>query len=316
MPPNPTEFSDHSSDAGVLAPFCDIAASDPMRTYARFRGTALSFGEIDSRSDAIVAWLSRKGVGEGDLIAVMAANSADVINLLFGLAKLGAVWVPLNVQAVGDNLAYILDHSQPRLVVVDDELHDTVAVCSPDLELVCISALKDLQIEDATISRQFPAPDVPFAVMYTSGTTGRPKGAIVSHRMLRLAGEAVALVSAAQDGDNMHMWEPLFHIGGAQMLVLPLIRTVTLDFAEKFSARQFWQEVQAAGASHIHFLGGILQILLKQPTDIARQITWCARCLGWRLPTRDLASFRGTVRRRDPRVLRHDRVFQRDDSQS
>ena len=73
--------------------------------------------------------------------------------------------------------------------------------------------------------------------MYTSGTTGRPKGVLVSHRMLRLAGEAAALVSGARDGDVLYVWEPLFHIGGAQMMVLPLIRDVTLVIAERFSAQ-------------------------------------------------------------------------------
>jgi crotonobetaine/carnitine-CoA ligase len=78
-----------------------------------------------------------------------------------------------------------------------------------------------------------------------------------------LSGEAVALVSAVRAGDVMFIWEPLYHIGGAQMIVLPLIRDVTLAMVEHFSASRFWE--QARGASHIHFLGGILQILLKQP---------------------------------------------------
>jgi crotonobetaine/carnitine-CoA ligase len=110
-----------------------------------------------------------------------------------------------------------------------------------------------------------PLPDQPFAIMYTSGTTGRPKGVLVSHRMLRLCGEAAALASGASDGDVLYLWEPMFHIGGAQMLVLPLIRKVTLAMAERFSASHFWADASSMGTTHIHYLGGILQMLLKQP---------------------------------------------------
>ena len=63
----------------------------------------------------------------------------------------------------------------------------------------------------------------------------------------------------------LYVWEPLFHIGGAQLIVLPLIRNVTLVISNRFSASRFWADLQACGATHMHFLGGVLQILLKQP---------------------------------------------------
>ena len=108
----------------------------------------------------------------------------------------------------------------------------------------------------AALAFSAPAADQPFAIMYTSGTTGRPKGVLLSHRMLRLCGEAVALASGAGEGDVLYLWEPMFHIGGAQMLVLPLLRNVTLAMAERFSASRFWVDASAMGTTHIHYLGG------------------------------------------------------------
>jgi crotonobetaine/carnitine-CoA ligase len=101
--------------------------------------------------------------------------------------------------------------------------------------------------------------------------------------MLRLAGQGARLVSDVQDGDVLYMWEPLYHIGGSQLIVVPLLRRAMLHMVRRFSASRFWAEVSAAGATHIHFLGGILQILLKQaPSALDRghgvRIAWGGGC--------------------------------------
>ena len=253
---------------GFLHLFVERAAADPDRVFAQFPGRSITFSELDIMSSALAEWLLSSEVGSGDHVALMMRNSPTSLALLFAIAKARAVWVPINVAARGASLSYIVGHAKPKLIVADDDvisLLDEVDAAAPivaansiDLQTITPPAEPALTLHDDD-------PDRPYAIMYTSGTTGPPKGVIVSHRMLRLSAQAVALVSAAIDGDVMFMWEPLFHIGGAQMIVLPLIRNVHLVLVERFSASSFWQQVHAAGASHIHFLGGILQILLKQP---------------------------------------------------
>ncbi|MFI4987509.1 MAG: AMP-binding protein [Alphaproteobacteria bacterium] len=258
---------------GFLHLLTERVLSGPERLFARYEGAPLSFGALDRMASALAAALRGLGVARGDRVAVMMRNSAAALATLFGLAKAGAAWVPVNVQLRGEGLRYILEHCQPRLVIADAEHLATIRGSGAELgdrPLIGHGDHAGLRLEallagQASFAEMPPDAGDPFAIMYTSGTTGQPKGVIVTHRMLRLAGEAAALVSAVRPGDVLIVWEPLYHIGGAQLLVLPLIRDVVLAMVERFSAGRFWQQVLAEGATHIHFLGGILQILLKQP---------------------------------------------------
>ena len=257
------------TDDGFLPLLMQRARENPAGLFARYEGAPLTFGELDRMASALALWMRGIGLLPGDAVALMIRNSPVALALLFAIAKARAVWVPINVQSRGENLGYIFNHAGPRLVIAEPELHATIAESGANLaraQLVSIEAVQSIvDGEGWAWNETPPRADEDFAVMYTSGTTGRPKGVLVSHRMLRLSGKAVALVSAVQPGDVMLMWEPLYHIGGAQMIVLPLIRDVTLAMVAQFSASRFWSQVHGYGASHIHFLGGILQILLKQP---------------------------------------------------
>jgi crotonobetaine/carnitine-CoA ligase len=276
-------------DDGFVSLLSERALRDPDGIYARFNGEPVRYGALDRQACAFAAHLHARGIAPGERVAVMMRNSIAAIACVFGLAKAGVAWVPVNAQQRGEGLRYLLSHSSPRLVIVDDELAALVTDALPESAAPTIlihgpaGGLDAILAETSAFDQPPPAPDAVFAIMYTSGTTGRPKGVIVSHRMLRLAAEGVGLVSAAKPGEVLFVWEPLYHIGGAQLLPLPMILDLTLTMVERFSASRFWSQVKAEGASHIHYLGGILQILLKQPPgpldrDHGVRIAWGGGC--------------------------------------
>jgi crotonobetaine/carnitine-CoA ligase len=270
------------------------AEKNPDGIFARFNGDPITFAMLNSQSSALASWLRSCGLQTGEHVAVMMRNSVETLAVVFGLAKAGLVWVPLNAQQRGQGLQYIINHSKPTLVIADADLLPTIAECGaehPREGFLVHGEAEDHPRLAAVLSTGThftePAPtlDAPFSIMYTSGTTGQPKGVIVSNRMIRLAGEGVSLVAASRAGDVMFVWEPLYHIGGAQLLGLPMTHGVVLAMVDRFSASRFWTQVCEYNATHIHYLGGILQILLKQPAspmdrDHPVRIAWGGGCPG------------------------------------
>ncbi len=281
---------------GFVARFAQLAVAEPDRPFARWGGSTIRFGTLDGQSAAVAAHLHDLGISAGSRVVVMLRNGPAALAVIWALARAGAVWVPVNVQQRGEGLGYILDHAEPALIITEADLLPVIrasgAAPRPTVVHGGDGTERELEAMLAGRRHQFPRPpsaeDV-CGIMYTSGTTGPPKGVVVTHRMMRLAGEAVALVSDVRDGDVMLLWEPLYHIGGAQVILVPLLSHVTLAMVPRFSASRFWTAAAESGATHMHHLGGILQMLLKQPAaphDRGHRvrITWGGGCTSetWR----------------------------------
>ncbi|HEU0053477.1 MAG TPA: AMP-binding protein, partial [Longimicrobium sp.] len=176
-------------------------------------------------------------------------------------------WVPVNTRLRGAGAAYVVERSRPRLLVVQRELEEVVRGASGRAPLVWLDEIDATPREGEQPGRTPSAPGDALCVMYTSGTTGAPKGVVFSHRMMRIAGESVLTVADARRGDRLFLWEPLCHIGGAQVLVAPFLERVELHLAARFSASRIWDQLVAARATHLHYLGGVLDILMQLPPE-------------------------------------------------
>jgi len=249
--------------------------------FCRFEDATITFGALDAAVNRVADGLRAVGVGPGDRVAVMLPNHPDHIYTVLALAKLGATHVPVNVHTKATGLQYLLEHSEARTVVADARYQGELAAAVPRSSVTetvvwrgalpvahdgRAHSLDELAAHGVEAPPKVgPGPDHVVSIMYTSGTTGPPKGVMLSDTMYRAAGRTAALVADVRAGDVLFLWEPFYHIAGIQAIALCLQRGVSCALVERFSAGSFWHQVRRHGATQIHYLGVVLGRLMMQP---------------------------------------------------
>lgn len=271
---------------------------DGARVYLRFGERRLTLAALGEQVNRFANGLLALGVRPGDRMAVMLPNHPDYVVAFLAMARLGVCQVPVNIKLQGASLEYLVDHSALRGIVVDARFAEQVRpVLRGDAVGLLVArggrldagAGREVAFDEVasaglpTPPPVAPSPGDPLLISYTSGTTGAPKGVLVSDTMLKAAGFAAARLADVRPGDVLFLWEPLYHIGGYEVLILGLLEPVTLGLVERFSVSRFWDEVGAYGATHVHYFGGVLSLLLKEPpspADRARgvRVVWGGGC--------------------------------------
>jgi crotonobetaine/carnitine-CoA ligase len=280
-------MTDRSTLPDLLAA---AAAARPTDLYCDGEAGHLSIGELERRVSDLATTLTAAGVRAGHRVAVLLPNHPDHVAVIFALSRLSATWVAVNPRLRGDSLSHLLLDSEPAFVVATDkQLPLFVAAAGTKVSPILIGWT------DAGFlpAQGGPAPEPPEAggegidrvavLIYTSGTTGPPKGVQVTDRMWQAAAHGAIVVAAPDAGDRLLLWEPLCHIGGAQVLLLPLLEKVGLVMVDGFHASTFWADARRHQVTHIHHLGGILQILAgKAPDEGDRahrvRVSWGGGC--------------------------------------
>jgi crotonobetaine/carnitine-CoA ligase len=239
----------------------------------------ITFRILESRVNRLASGLAELGVAAGQRVAVILANHPDHIFTFFALAKLGAVWVPINTNLRGAALEFILEQSASRTVIVDSQFwhhlksisavkkFEIVVIRNPGTPAESKDGLDFAVVAggDGDTVRSAATVDEVRAIFFTSGTTGPPKGAPLTEKMLATCAAAAGRAADVRPGDVFLLWEPVYHTSGAQMCVLALIEPVRLAIVPRFSASRFWDQIRNFQVTKLHYLGGILDILLKQP---------------------------------------------------
>ncbi|MEJ2204735.1 MAG: AMP-binding protein [Gemmatimonadota bacterium] len=228
---------ERSTSHTVASALTTRATSDSGRPFLLLPGGALTYGEVDSQSDSLAAALAQLGVEAGDRIALVLPVCPEFVVTVFAASKLGAVIVPLDPRMPPTELQYMLRHSEAVCAVAEEQAYDTaflevfedLLVRLPELQYLVTVGEEDLWYDDrifqfadlisAGAGRDYPVPDLRpaedcFAIVYTSGTTGKPKGVKLSHRNLMSVAAGTAEGLNLSVDDRVVGVRALFHAFG------------------------------------------------------------------------------------------------------
>jgi crotonobetaine/carnitine-CoA ligase len=259
------------------------AKKNGSKTAFRFANRGLTYDELDRESDRVANGLAEAGIGPGDRVAALLFNSPEFPLLWFGLAKRHAILVPLNTALKGEILRYELADSSPQGLVIDQRLWETYAAVRPGVAIAREWSVPAPEgdptpgsagvPEFAALLRSSraeplpaPLPSDPASIMYTSGTTGPPKGAIIPYeKTLRTPFEIGRRSNLAPDS-VLFTGLPLFHCNAQEMTALTaLTYDLTAAFDDRFHASTYWETAAAMGATHVSLLISMINVLFKQP---------------------------------------------------
>jgi acyl-CoA synthetase (AMP-forming)/AMP-acid ligase II len=230
-------LNDRVNGMSIAAALANRATQDPEGAFLLHEGQVVTFGQVESRADALAASFHNLGIEAGDRVALILPPCPEFVVALFAAAKLGAVIVPLNPRLTRPELQYMLRHSEAVLAVTVENhqgedylaLFDELLPQLPELQYVVTVGEEDLwyddqifQFEDlvsAGAGRDFPYSEVApqrdtFALLYTAGTMGKPKGVELSHANLLEVAARTARALGLGPSDRVIGVTAFFHVFG------------------------------------------------------------------------------------------------------
>lgn len=230
----------------------------------------ITYRDLHRRADRTSCWFQSLGIEKGDRVAVMLANGPEFIEIYLACSRLGAIFIPVNFRLAGPELEYTLKNARPRLFVFCERYGASVKSLSlyKGFPLMLKAVLKEVTEGESEIEDRFldyigdskaydgqspfltkslgPAdPEEPHVIMYTSGTTGEPKGAVLSHRKTFFNCLNADIFFKLHFDDVMLVVLPLFHSGGLFIQASPIIyKGATLVIHPKFDPLQTFHDIE------------------------------------------------------------------------
>jgi fatty-acyl-CoA synthase len=252
------------------------------RVFLKFGDDQLTYRDANAAANRYAAVLAARGVGHGDVVAIMLRNSTRTVVAMLAAVKCGAVAGMLNYHQRGDVLAHSLGLLDAKVLVAETDLVSAVAesgapaatetLTIEDLERFAVGAPAANPASASAVRAKDPA-----FYIFTSGTTGYPKASVMTHRRWLAALAAFGgLGLRLKPSDTLYSCLPLYHNNALTVAVSSVINSgATLALGKSFSATRFWDEVIASRATAFIYIGEICRYLLNQPakpTDRKHQV--------------------------------------------
>ncbi|MBL8056344.1 MAG: long-chain fatty acid--CoA ligase [Anaerolineales bacterium] len=256
-------------------------------------GRRYTYAELNARANRAAHFLRhRLGVQKGDRVSLLAHNGLVYLDLFFGLGKLGAIFAPLNWRLTARELTYIVNDCEPAVLACGPEFTATLAEMRPALRVrhylsvegAAVPDALNYEAEVAAVSSAEPerpplAEDDPYCLLYTSGTTGRPKGAVLPHRQILWNAINTVISWGLTEHDVSPVLTPLFHAGGLFAFLVPLLYAGgRLVLARTFDAEASLRAIVDEGCTVVLGVPTLFQVWMSVPyfaqADFSRVRFW------------------------------------------
>lgn len=230
---------------------------------------SMCYGELADQARRWQRWLHESGIGEGDRVAIVAANGPDYLAALYGASLLGAVAVLINTRLNAEAVRFQVADSDARLVIVDPgRVALATAAGALDLPAIVLDAEQRRRFanaEPAPLAAPRPDPDGPFLQLYTSGTTGRSKGCVLSQRAWVASATNLATGLRLTDADVHIGAGPFFHVAGLGTAMSVLSVGGRVIFGPTRSLEESWELIARHGVTIGTFVGGGVVSAVRHP---------------------------------------------------
>lgn len=263
---------------------------DTVAYWARWQGDAvavrfgdrdLTWRELSSRTDRVAAGLSQLGVGHGDRVGLLMSNRPEFIEVYVAAARLGAIVAPFNLRFTAHELAFVVGDADGHVVVTESALASGLSLASEQRPLTVIdvdgSSYTDLLDNDGALSRTDVQPTDPWFICFTSGTTGDPKGAVLTHQSWFYASMVRALQGGINRNDRILLPFPLAFTGGLALSMVALWSGATLVLEPAFEPGRALRLIEEQRISVFMAVPTLFQMMALHP-DFERTDLSSIRC--------------------------------------